>query len=195
MRDLADNVVIICSIENVDPMGVHTGDSITIAPAQVPPLLQAHNDFTLLCLFQPCCQPPRAQAPLFCKRTLASQSCAAFSPITTRLGCLRSIAALASLKTSHVASVCCILQSSCLMLGCQKRLSTIMRILLHHGPLLTCGSVLRADTDGQGVPEAARRVGRHHPRDGSGVRRLQCADGRQPCGRRGEPQTKMTART
>ncbi|HET9492401.1 MAG TPA: carbamoyl-phosphate synthase large subunit [Methylomirabilota bacterium] len=34
MRDLADNVVIICSIENVDPMGIHTGDSITVAPAQ-----------------------------------------------------------------------------------------------------------------------------------------------------------------
>ncbi len=34
MRDHADNVVIICSIENVDPMGVHTGDSITVAPAQ-----------------------------------------------------------------------------------------------------------------------------------------------------------------
>ncbi|MGH7482220.1 MAG: carbamoyl-phosphate synthase large subunit, partial [Longimicrobiales bacterium] len=34
MRDGADNVVIICSIENVDPMGVHTGDSITVAPAQ-----------------------------------------------------------------------------------------------------------------------------------------------------------------
>jgi carbamoyl-phosphate synthase large subunit len=34
MRDLDDNVVIICSIENVDPMGVHTGDSITVAPAQ-----------------------------------------------------------------------------------------------------------------------------------------------------------------
>ncbi|MDJ0869273.1 MAG: carbamoyl-phosphate synthase large subunit [Myxococcota bacterium] len=34
MRDRADNVVIICSIENLDPMGVHTGDSITIAPAQ-----------------------------------------------------------------------------------------------------------------------------------------------------------------
>ena len=34
MRDTADNVVIICSIENFDPMGVHTGDSITIAPAQ-----------------------------------------------------------------------------------------------------------------------------------------------------------------
>ncbi len=33
MRDLRDNVVIICSIENVDPMGVHTGDSITVAPA------------------------------------------------------------------------------------------------------------------------------------------------------------------
>src|SRR5512142_2546547 len=34
MRDKHDNVVIICSIENVDPMGVHTGDSITVAPAQ-----------------------------------------------------------------------------------------------------------------------------------------------------------------
>jgi carbamoyl-phosphate synthase large subunit len=34
MRDHADNVVIICSIENLDPMGVHTGDSITVAPAQ-----------------------------------------------------------------------------------------------------------------------------------------------------------------
>ncbi|PKL30297.1 MAG: carbamoyl-phosphate synthase large subunit, partial [Spirochaetae bacterium HGW-Spirochaetae-10] len=34
MRDTADNVVIICSIENVDPMGVHTGDSITVAPQQ-----------------------------------------------------------------------------------------------------------------------------------------------------------------
>ncbi|HET9858136.1 MAG TPA: carbamoyl-phosphate synthase large subunit, partial [Nocardioidaceae bacterium] len=33
MRDMADNVVIICSIENLDPMGVHTGDSITVAPA------------------------------------------------------------------------------------------------------------------------------------------------------------------
>ncbi len=34
MRDVADNVVIICSIENLDPMGIHTGDSITVAPAQ-----------------------------------------------------------------------------------------------------------------------------------------------------------------
>jgi len=34
MRDRKDNVVIICSIENVDPMGIHTGDSVTIAPAQ-----------------------------------------------------------------------------------------------------------------------------------------------------------------
>jgi carbamoyl-phosphate synthase large subunit len=34
MRDQADNVVIVCSIENVDPMGVHTGDSVTVAPQQ-----------------------------------------------------------------------------------------------------------------------------------------------------------------
>ncbi|MBI1964363.1 MAG: ATP-grasp domain-containing protein, partial [Candidatus Rokubacteria bacterium] len=34
MRDRADNLVVICSIENVDPMGVHTGDSVTVAPAQ-----------------------------------------------------------------------------------------------------------------------------------------------------------------
>jgi carbamoyl-phosphate synthase large subunit len=34
MRDRADNVVIVCSIENFDPMGIHTGDSITVAPAQ-----------------------------------------------------------------------------------------------------------------------------------------------------------------
>ncbi|MBI1798852.1 MAG: carbamoyl-phosphate synthase large subunit [Candidatus Eisenbacteria bacterium] len=34
MRDLNDNVVVICSIENFDPMGVHTGDSLTVAPAQ-----------------------------------------------------------------------------------------------------------------------------------------------------------------
>ncbi len=34
MRDLKDNVVIVCPIENIDPMGVHTGDSVTVAPAQ-----------------------------------------------------------------------------------------------------------------------------------------------------------------
>src|SRR5437667_394719 len=34
MRDLQDNVVVICSIENFDPMGIHTGDSVTVAPAQ-----------------------------------------------------------------------------------------------------------------------------------------------------------------
>ncbi len=34
MRDLKDNVVIVCSIENVDPMGIHTGDSVTVAPVQ-----------------------------------------------------------------------------------------------------------------------------------------------------------------
>ena len=32
MRDRVDNVVIVCSIENLDPMGVHTGDSVTVAP-------------------------------------------------------------------------------------------------------------------------------------------------------------------
>ena len=34
MRDVRDNFVVICSIENLDPMGIHTGDSITVAPAQ-----------------------------------------------------------------------------------------------------------------------------------------------------------------
>ena len=34
MRDKNDNVVIVCAIENLDSMGVHTGDSITVAPAQ-----------------------------------------------------------------------------------------------------------------------------------------------------------------
>ena len=34
MRDHADNFVVVCSIENLDPMGVHTGDSITVAPAR-----------------------------------------------------------------------------------------------------------------------------------------------------------------
>ncbi len=34
MRDHMDNCVVVCSIENLDPMGVHTGDSITVAPAQ-----------------------------------------------------------------------------------------------------------------------------------------------------------------
>src|SRR3954453_4731613 len=37
MRDHADNVVIVCSIENIDPMGVHTGDSVTVAPQQTLP--------------------------------------------------------------------------------------------------------------------------------------------------------------
>ena len=34
MRDRNDNVIVVCSIENIDPMGVHTGDSVTVAPAQ-----------------------------------------------------------------------------------------------------------------------------------------------------------------
>ena len=36
MRDRNDNVVIVCSIKNIDPMGVHTGDSLTVAPQQRP---------------------------------------------------------------------------------------------------------------------------------------------------------------
>jgi carbamoyl-phosphate synthase large subunit len=34
MRDRHDNFVVVCAIENLDPMGIHTGDSITLAPAQ-----------------------------------------------------------------------------------------------------------------------------------------------------------------
>jgi len=34
MRDRADNCVVVCSIENFDPMGIHTGDSITVAPSR-----------------------------------------------------------------------------------------------------------------------------------------------------------------
>ncbi|MFN8109493.1 MAG: carbamoyl-phosphate synthase large subunit [Thermoleophilia bacterium] len=50
VRDRADNAVIICSIENVDPMGVHTGDSVTVAPAMTlsDPELQALRDAALL---------------------------------------------------------------------------------------------------------------------------------------------------
>jgi carbamoyl-phosphate synthase large subunit len=49
MRDHKDNVVIICSIENLDPMGVHTGDSITIAPAQslTDPVYQSLRDIAI----------------------------------------------------------------------------------------------------------------------------------------------------
>ncbi|MFK7819018.1 MAG: carbamoyl-phosphate synthase large subunit [Planctomycetaceae bacterium] len=52
MRDTADNVVIICAIENLDPMGVHTGDSITVAPAQTltDKEYQAMRDATLACM-------------------------------------------------------------------------------------------------------------------------------------------------
>ncbi len=49
MRDHNDNVVVICSIENVDPMGVHTGDSITVAPAQSlsDPVYQSLRDIAI----------------------------------------------------------------------------------------------------------------------------------------------------
>ena len=52
MRDISDNVVIICSIENLDPMGVHTGDSITVAPAQTltDKEYQRMRDATIACI-------------------------------------------------------------------------------------------------------------------------------------------------
>ncbi|MBV9209662.1 MAG: carbamoyl-phosphate synthase large subunit, partial [Acidobacteria bacterium] len=52
MRDLKDNVVIICSIENFDPMGVHTGDSITVAPAQTLSDVEYQNlrDMAIRCI-------------------------------------------------------------------------------------------------------------------------------------------------
>ncbi|MDA0709402.1 MAG: carbamoyl-phosphate synthase large subunit, partial [bacterium] len=52
MRDYKDNVVIICSIENVDPMGVHTGDSITVAPVQTltDKEYQAMRDDSIACI-------------------------------------------------------------------------------------------------------------------------------------------------
>src|ERR671918_2346530 len=52
MRDLRDNVVIICSIENFDPMGVHTGDSITVAPAQTLTDVEYQNlrDMSIRCI-------------------------------------------------------------------------------------------------------------------------------------------------
>jgi len=52
VRDNADNVVIICSIENVDPMGVHTGDSITVAPAMTlsDKEIQKMRNWSILCL-------------------------------------------------------------------------------------------------------------------------------------------------
>jgi carbamoyl-phosphate synthase large subunit len=52
MRDRADNAVVVCSVENVDPMGVHTGDSITVAPAQTltDREYQAMRDAGLACI-------------------------------------------------------------------------------------------------------------------------------------------------
>jgi carbamoyl-phosphate synthase large subunit len=52
MRDGADNAVVICSIENIDPMGVHTGDSITVAPAMTltDPEYQQMRDMALACI-------------------------------------------------------------------------------------------------------------------------------------------------
>jgi carbamoyl-phosphate synthase large subunit len=52
VRDSNDNAIIICSIENVDPMGIHTGDSITVAPAQTLTNIeyQKMRDWSILCL-------------------------------------------------------------------------------------------------------------------------------------------------
>ena len=52
MRDRDDNAVVVCSIENVDPMGVHTGDSVTVAPQQTltDREYQAMRDDALACL-------------------------------------------------------------------------------------------------------------------------------------------------
>ncbi|HEX5948447.1 MAG TPA: carbamoyl-phosphate synthase large subunit, partial [Actinomycetota bacterium] len=52
MRDRADNAVVVCSVENVDPMGVHTGDSVTVAPAQTltDREYQAMRDAGLACI-------------------------------------------------------------------------------------------------------------------------------------------------
>ena len=52
VRDKADNAIIICSIENIDPMGVHTGDSVTVAPAMTlsDKELQIMRNWSLLCL-------------------------------------------------------------------------------------------------------------------------------------------------
>jgi carbamoyl-phosphate synthase large subunit len=48
LRDKNDNVVIICSIENMDPMGIHTGDSITVAPAFIGYHIQRMRDYAIL---------------------------------------------------------------------------------------------------------------------------------------------------
>src|SRR5439155_13113698 len=52
MRDRADNAVVVCSIENVDPMGIHTGDSVTVAPAQTltDREYQLMRDYGLACI-------------------------------------------------------------------------------------------------------------------------------------------------
>jgi carbamoyl-phosphate synthase large subunit len=72
MRDAADNCVVVCSIENFDPMGVHTGDSITVAPAQTLTDVeyQAMRDDAFACLRRvgvetggPTCSSPSTRRP------------------------------------------------------------------------------------------------------------------------------------
>ena len=66
MRDHADNAVVVCSIENIDPMGVHTGDSVTVAPQQTltDREYQAMRDDALACLRADRCRDGRLQRPV-----------------------------------------------------------------------------------------------------------------------------------
>ena len=66
MRDRADNCVVICSIENFDPMGVHTGDSITVAPAQTLTDVeyQAMRDAAFACIRRVGVETGRLQRPV-----------------------------------------------------------------------------------------------------------------------------------
>jgi carbamoyl-phosphate synthase large subunit len=74
MRDTADNVVIICSIENIDAMGVHTGDSVTVAPAQ-----------TLTDKEYQICATPRSRSSARSASRRAARTSSSPSPATGRM--------------------------------------------------------------------------------------------------------------
>ena len=71
VRDRADNCIIVCSIENVDPMGIHTGDSVTVAPA----LTLTDKEYQI-------CATPRSPACARSASTPAAPTCS--SPSTRR---------------------------------------------------------------------------------------------------------------
>ncbi|MFO0954109.1 MAG: hypothetical protein U0835_23735 [Isosphaeraceae bacterium] len=73
MRDCADNAVIVCSIENFDPMGVHTGDSVTVAPARASPTRNTSG-----------CATPRSPSSARSASRPAARTCS--SPSTRRPG-------------------------------------------------------------------------------------------------------------